>query len=369
MTGMRLSMPLQALRQGHAEWTIGVLMALFALFPVLLALPAGRMADRHGYHRPVRLAALLSLAGALVATASSHFVAMGVAAALCGAGSSFGMIAVQRTAGRMAADATERMRVFSWVALAPALASLVGPLGAGLLIDTVGFQWAFAALCLLPVGTLLCAQRVSAEHRSSPLAMSGQRRPAWELLRSGSFRRLLFVNWVVSASWDVHGFALPILGHELGLSASAIGAVLAAYAVTSMLVRLAIPLLAHLLSQRVVMGAALALAASAFALYPLLGTVGAMALCAGVLGLALGSVQPVILSTLHQLTPQDRQGEALALRSMAIHGSGMAMPLLFGALGAVVGAASLFWLMAAALGLGSAQALRLPTDRAGVRRP
>jgi len=93
---------LQALQQGHGAWVVGVVMALFALFPAMLAIPAGRMADRHGYHRPVRIAAGLSLAGALGAAASGHLAALCAAAALCGAGSGFGMIAIQRTAGRMA---------------------------------------------------------------------------------------------------------------------------------------------------------------------------------------------------------------------------------------------------------------------------
>jgi hypothetical protein len=41
-----------------------------------------------------------------------------------------------------------------------------------------------------------------------------------------------------------------------------------------------------------------------------------------------------------------------------------AMPLLFGALGTAVGAPVLFWLMSAALGAGSVQALRIGPQRA-----
>jgi MFS family permease len=67
MAGLRMSAPLLALRGGRSEWAVGVLMALFALAPVLLALRAGRMADKHGYHRPVRLAVILSLIGVAVA--------------------------------------------------------------------------------------------------------------------------------------------------------------------------------------------------------------------------------------------------------------------------------------------------------------
>ena len=43
----------------------------------------------------------------------------------------------------------------------------------------------------------------------------------------------------------------------------------------------------------------------------------AMGICSVLLGLALGSVQPMIMSMLHQITPEARHGEALGLRLMA----------------------------------------------------
>lgn len=351
--GARLATPLQALQAGHGAWTVGLLLALFALLPALLAIPAGRLADRYGYHRPVRVAAGLSLGGALIAAASAHTLALCVAAALCGAGSGFGMIAVQRSAGRMARDATERMRIFSWVALAPAVANLLGPLLAGVLIDSVGFRAAFATLALLPAATLLIAQAVPSDLPQAPPAGAVRRPPAWDLLRVPAFRHLLAINWMVSTSWDVFGFALPIVGHQRGLSASAIGAVLAAYAVASMAVRLLIPLIAHRLSRRVTMAAALLLTAAVFAVFPLLQLAWAMLLAAALLGLALGAIQPAILASVHDMAPPERQGEALALRSMSVHLSMVVMPLAFGVAGAAIGAPALFWLMAVTLSAGS----------------
>ena len=56
MAGIRMAAPLAALREGHAAWAVGVLLGLFAAAPVALALAAGRLADRHGYHVPIRVA-------------------------------------------------------------------------------------------------------------------------------------------------------------------------------------------------------------------------------------------------------------------------------------------------------------------------
>jgi MFS family permease len=366
MAGLRLATPLQALRDGRAEIVVGVLLALFAVAPIALALPAGRLTDRHGYHRPLKLAVALTAAGGVAAVLSTwlqgtaQLLLLGTTAMLAGAGANVGLIAIQRQAGRAAADATELKRVFSWLGLAPALANVVGPLLAGVLIDAGGFRLAYVALAALPLIALASSRRVP---REPVPARSGRRgstaQSALELLRTPGLKRLLFVNWLLSTSWDVHAFVLPILGHERGFSASAIGAILGIFAAAVAAVRLVIPLVAQRLREARVLFASMLLVAAVFAVYPAMHSALPMAVCAAVLGVALGAVQPMIMSRLHQLTPAERHGEAIALRSMAINASSASMPLLFGGIGAAVGAAALFWGMAAAVGAGSLAARRV----------
>jgi len=359
MAGVRMAAPLQALKQGQAEWTVGLLMALFAAAPVLLSLPAGRLADRRGYHVPMRLGVALSLAGGTIAALSSHYLAMCLAAILTGAGANFGLITIQRTAGRMATDATERIRVFSWLGLAPALSNVIGPVTAGALIDLMGFRVAFAVLMLMPLAAMVSARYVPAEADVPRPAAATQHQSSWDLLRSPALRRLLLVNWLLSASWDVHSFVVPILGHERGMSAGAIGLVLGLFAVSVAGVRLLIPVLAHRLSESQVLTGAMLWVAVIFGIYPFVHSAWLMACCASLLGLALGAVQPMVMSTLHHITPHERHGEAIAFRSMALNGSSTVMPLLFGVFGAALGAASLFWMMGLAVGAGSWQARRI----------
>ena len=357
MAGVRMAAPLQALREGQSAAAVGVLMALFAAAPIALALYAGRMADRYGFHRPMHVAMGLSAFGALLAIGATllsgkpHFLLLCGAAMFCGGGANFGLIAIQRTAGRGAADSTERMRVFSWLGIAPAMSNFVDPVLAGIAIDLAGFRSAYAALGVLPLLAWWVSTRVPREVPAAPDApLTGA---AWDLLSSPDLRRLLFVNWLLSASWDVHAFAVPILGHERGFSASTIGLVLGVFPIAVTAVRLLIPMLAHRLDEVRVLRAAMVGTALVFALYPLVETPRLMALCALLLGLTLGAVQPMIMSTLHQLTPEARHGEALALRSMTINFASTMMPLAFGAAGAAIGVAGLFWLMGAAVGAGN----------------
>lgn len=365
MAGLRMAVPLQALRLGASAWTVGLLLALFAAAPVLFALQAGRLADRLGYHRPVRLAAALAMAGMLCAVASDAvpapwtFGLLCIAASLTGLAANMGMLTIQRTAGLAAHDATERMRIFSWLGVAPSFSNVVGPVLAGLMIDAAGFTAAYALLLALPLATLASARKVPVLGAPAAPATPRGHGPAWTLLRLPGMRRLLLVNWLFATCWDVHTFAVPILGHERGFSASTIGLILATFTLAVTAVRLMVPVLAHRIRPPRVLGGAMVGSALAFALYPLSSHPLAMAGCAALLGLTLGVAQPLIMTTLHQITPEGRHGESLAFRSMAINTSSTVMPLLFGALGSAIGAGLLFWTVAALLTGGTWLAARL----------
>ncbi|MBI3369402.1 MAG: MFS transporter, partial [Burkholderiales bacterium] len=107
------------------------------------------------------------------------------------------------------------------------------------------------------------------------------------------------------------------------------------------------------LSEVVVLRTAMLLTGAVFSLYPLASTPWLMGCCAGLLGLTLGCVQPMIMSTLHHLTPPHRHGEAIAFRSMAINASSSVMPLAFGLAGTALGPGVMFWIMGVAVGAGS----------------
>jgi hypothetical protein len=67
----------------------------------------------------------------------------------------------------------------------------------------------------------------------------------------------------------------------------------------------------------------------------------------------------MVMSTMHQITPEHRHGEALGLRLMAINASSVAMPMLFGVAGSVIGIAGVFWAMGAVLAGGTRLAMGL----------
>ena len=359
MAGTRMAAPLLALREGYSPAAVGVLLALFALTQVFLALPAGRYSDRHGLRRPISYSVFAAVAGAGAAVAFPVFPVLCLAALLTGGATGTAVISLQRHVGRATTGALQLRQVFSWLSIGPAISNFIGPFAAGLLIDhagatpgaTTGYRAAFLVMAVLPLLTWFLVRPV----RELPpgVVAEGPEPKDWDLLRQPTFRRLMMVNWFLSSCWDVHTFVVPVLGFERGISASVIGSILGAFAIAAAAIRMVMPLLAAHLKEWRVLAVAMLSTAAIFAMYPLMPSALTMGICSVLLGFALGTVQPMIMSMLHQITPEARHGEALGLRLMAINASSVLMPMLFGSAGALVGIAGVFWATGAIVGAGS----------------
>jgi MFS family permease len=348
MATTRVTASLWVLNQGYGEASVGMLLSLFAVAPIALSLWAGRLADRHGFHRPMGVGVAMAFVGALLALLIPQLWAIATGCLLCGGAVAVAAVALQREAGLMAEAPGELKRIFSWMALGPAMSNAVSPILAGVLIDLVGMWAAFAFATVLPVVAGLLARKVP-PNPPAVLTKSFRERAAWDLFRLPAYRRLLVVNLALSAGWDAHSFVVPVVGHDRGLSASSIGLVLGSFAVAATVVRLAIVRFADDIDEARAVRAAMTLAMLTFIAYAWLpGTLGLMCGSA-LLGVALGSVQPMILAMLHRATPPERHGQALGLRMLTVNGATVAMPMGFGMLAAATALAAPMWVMAAAL--------------------
>jgi predicted MFS family arabinose efflux permease len=362
MSATRVTATLWLLKNGWSEWAIGLLLSLYAVAPIALALWAGRLADRRGFHRPAQVALGMALAGAALALAFQHAAALMFAAVLTGGAVAVAGVAVQREAGAAARDASDLKRVFAWVAMGPALSNAVAPVASGLLIDHVGFRAAFGLAVLLPlIGWALAARvPVRVPAAGAHAAAAGT---VWALLRDPALRRLLLVSVAIAACWDAHTFTAPVIGHARGLSASSIGLVLGSFSVATLAVRWAITNWADHLNEVRMLRSAMVVIVAVLVVYVWLPGAPGMMLGSALLGMALGSVQPMVLSLLHQCTPPHRHGQALGLRMMLTNTATVAMPLGFGFVASAATAAGPMWLMAGIVTLAMWPARRLGVDR------
>lgn len=358
----RMTASLYGLANHASTFTVGVIIALFSLIPMLVAVRTGRWLDEVGAWRPTMVGLLMMLCGMLLPAAFPYATAdvapLMVSSALVGTGCMLAMIAVQKLVGERA-DPNNRAASFSWLALGASVSGFIGPVASGALIDTLGHRATFAVLVvevLIALAMLGRSRRLFPEHHGK--AHVPEPLHPFELLRHTELRRVMFATALISMSWDLQTFVIPVHGSRVGLSASQIGLVLGSFAMATFAIRLAMPRLSRRFTEWQVLTFTLFCATFAFALFPFFAALGPLMLVAFLLGLGLGAAQPNIMSLVHSRSPHGRIGEALGLRTTIINISQVVLPLVFGAFGSVLGAGAMFWSMAMLTGAGGSAAVR-----------
>lgn len=358
----RMTASLYALSKNASTFTVGVILALFSLVPMLVSVRAGRWVDAVGPQKPVLVGTILIVVGALLPSmfsyASADLAPLLVAATLIGSGTALTMLSIQQVIGERA-DPARRPAAFAWFAMGASVSGFSGPVVSGLLIDALGHRAAFAALVIVALLALIMAWT----GRDLMPSRHGRVKPPepmhpMELFKLVELRHLLVATALISMSWDLQSFVIPVHGTQVGLSASEIGFVLGCFAFATFVIRLAMPSISVRFTEWQVLTFTLFCAALAFALFPLFSSSVTLMAIAFLLGLGLGAAQPNIMSLVHTSSPEGRIGEVLGVRSTIIHSNQVLLPLVFGAFGSVLGAMAMFWMMAALVFAGGVGAVR-----------
>jgi MFS family permease len=344
--GSRVTVTLFAINQQSSAFTIGLLMALYALLPAFLSVAAGRWIDRIGVEKPFQLGSIAVGVGTFAAFLWPSIYALYFTSVIVGLGFMLINVAAYHAVGEMS-SAGERPINFSYVALGFSTSTFIAPILSGVIIDNFGHRMAFLVLTLFTVLPIIALSfrllPMHRPHKSEEEKLTG---PVLDLLKNTEVRRLFINMTILTVAWDVYGFAIPIHGSNIGLSASEIGIVMGAFAAATFSVRLAMPFLVQHMRPWGVLKLSLLVAGCSFALIPFTHHIGLLMVLIFVLGLGLGAPQPMALTLLHETTPKGRAGEALGLRTTLINTSQTTMPMLFGLVGAAFGLAPIFWAMA-----------------------
>ena len=346
----RVVLTLYALELGAPASLVGVLGALFYLFALLLSWPVGALADRIGA-RPLMLFAACC---ATVAAALPYFVkalpTFYFAAAASGLALAFFHVTLQNTMGLLSKPA-DRPRNFSNFSLVGALTNFFGPLFAGFAIDHAGYAWAcllsaapsaVAIALVIAWGRLLPPGNPEAAHGPGPLNTLNDRQ-VW---------RMLAVSGLVQLATDLFQFLIPIYGHSIGISASAIGGILGAFAVAAFVVRLFLARLVKQMPGEVLLARTFLLGMIAFVLIPFFRDPLALGAIAFFFGLGMGIGIPLTVILMYERTVQGRAGQTLGLRLTGNNLVRVVGPLVFGAIGSAFGMPPAFWINAAMMVVG-----------------
>lgn len=342
-----------AIKLGANPLTIGVLVALYSVFPMLLALYAGRLSDRLGVRLPTIFGSAGVAAGLVVPFILPSLAGLYVSAMLLGAAYVFLNVSIQNMIGLLS-ESGERTKNFSNYSLVLATGGFLGPLAAGFGIDALGYTRAYLCLAAAPLLAVLIAL---AWGRGAPVPARGtheaREKKAADLWRMPGLRRVFVASAMVLTGIDLYQFYLPIYGHSVGLSASVIGVILSMFAAAAFVVRSAVPLLTRLAGEDALLRYALYIGALAYLFLPFCENPWLLALMSFILGLGLGAGQPLSMMLTYGRSPAGRSGEALGMRMTVNNFTHVAVPLAFGTLGAAFGVAPVFYANALLLAVGA----------------
>ena len=167
---------------------------------------------------------------------------------------------------------------------------------------------------------------------------------AFDLWRKPDLRGVFITGGFISAGWDLYTFYLPVYGRSIDLSASVIGMIIATFAVATCVIRLFLATMIKHGHEVRILNLALVVAGVAYFLFPFCTNAWLLAAISFLLGLAMGTGQPLSMILIYNLTPRERTSEAAGVRVTVNHVVHVVVPLAFGAIGSAFGFFPVFML-------------------------
>lgn len=344
--GSKVVVSLLALQLGADAATVGLLIACYAVPPLVLAVQVGRLADRIGMRWPMLAGAAFVAAAMLTGRLWGAIPGLFAVATLVGIGFVLFMVAVQNLVGALDGN---RTRNYSILTIGYSISNFVGPMAAGYAIEYSGHSDAFLLFALFPLPAIAVLALYVSLTRVAVKPSAGNKGRAIELLRHAPLRTTILISGLQMAAWELFVFFVPIYGHSIALAPSTIGTILGSFAIATFVVRFALPALTSRLRIETVLSAAMLAAAAACVVFPLAQDARALVAIAFVIGLGLGCGHPLSLTLSFERSPPGRSGEAAGVRVTVTNLARVAVPLLTGAFGAVLGPMAVFLLDAAIL--------------------
>jgi MFS family permease len=345
---------LYALRLGANPLTVGLIAATFSIFPMLLAVTAGRMVDRFGARWPMTFGAVCGGLGMLVPYFVPGMPALYIAGTMTGLAVIFINLATQNLVGLLSTP-DNRARNFSNYTLTMSAGNFLGPLAGGLSIDHFGHAntcLALAGLALMQIVMLITrGRRLPGGTRLPGIPTGGGIRA---MLADHFVRRMLVTGSLLNVGINLYQVYMPVYAHSIGLSASAIGMVLAMNSTAAFISRFALPQLIEKFGEQRLLAYAFFIGATGLTLIPLLHGATLLALTSFMFGLGMGCGQPIVIMLMFGNSKDGRSGEALGLKFTTNQLTKLLSPVLFGGIAAVLGLLPMFLINATLLIAGGA---------------
>ena len=348
--GVRVLNTLFAADLGATPFEIGLLLSAYGLLPLVLAIYVGRMADTLGLRRPVMIGMALTVVGILIPFVWPTLYGLFLCAVVTGTGFIFVQVGLQTLLGWLGTG-DARTRNVNLYSLFISAADFTGPVVAGFSIDHLGFIDSYLIMVVFDAVGLFGFWFVSKRFPRPAVKSKEQARSQSmvDLMKKPDLMRVFIASCVVMTGLDLFQLYMPLWGHHLGLSATAIGLVMGAYAAAGFTTRVLMPSMVRRFGSERTLTISLMIASATFLAIPTVDHPVLLGMISFGLGLGLGLGQPLTVLLTHNYAPKSRAGEAIGLRLALNNSMHVIMPSAFGAVGSLVGLASVFWVSGAVL--------------------
>ena len=327
---------------------VGLIAALYALFPVLLALQFGSLVGKLGEAKFVIYGTVGMMLTSLALIFSDSLITLGIATAAAGIAHLACMVGGQSMVA-LRAPRESYDRYFGFYTFSASVGHMLGPIIASIVAGSNGTlpKSTSNAFLLGVVLTIIALVPVIRWRNEKPTVEGKQNtegtfKAAVSLVKRPGIMAAIYISLAISSVADVLVVFLPLFGTENNFSPYAIGAILAIRAGTTMMSRFFLGRLSNRFTTFQLLWwstiiSTLCCVAMAFAHTPI--TLGAIVFVAG---FSLGVGQPLTMSLVSQKTESSERAMAVSARLMGNRFGQFLVPAVAGSLAAASGAGAVF---------------------------
>jgi MFS family permease len=337
---------------------IGLIGAIYALFPVLLALKFGSWVGRYGEGKFLVFGTFSLIASCASLIFTSNVISLAIATAFAGL-SHLALMVGGQTMVALRAPKSEYNRLFGYYTFSASLGHTFGPVIAGILAGSLAngmpkdsnrafiFAILLSTIALIPTFTW----RDSAPTVKAAEAQSNTWAAAKSMLSRKEISLAVFISLAISSTLDLLVIFLPLLGKERAIDPAVIGLIISLRAVGSMGSRLILGKVSKHISDR-----KLLFSSTTFSMLACIGMVytsnsillGALVFIAG---FSSGFGQPLTMALISLRTEADERALAVSARLTGNRLGQFVLPVIAGLIANGAGVGAVFWSMAVLLGV------------------
>lgn len=347
----------RALELNGTGKTVGILGALYAILPVLVAVFFGKIVGRIGERAFLIIGSTGVLSSSFLLSKSNSLLTLGLLTAIAGVSHLAVMVGGQTMMANRSTHETYD-RDFGYYTFSASFGQMFGPLLGGLAAGSNGVlprstSHAFilaTLISLIGLVPILLTRSLDVSIKDV-VKESGVKVRVVDVMKHRGMKEAMFTSLVISTTIDILTIFIPLLGTELRITPVVVGVILGVRSAASMLSRLFLGQLSQRFSSRSTL--VISTTVATFALVAMYFAKDALflGLVIFIVGFTLGIGQPLTMAWVSKISAPQERAMAITLRLTGNRVGQFGLPIAAGLVVSALGVGSLFLGLAALVGV------------------